>query len=130
MNNKGFTLIESIIVVSILALLVAILVPNVLGMITENDIRQCKMLKTSVEEACDIYISDNKYEIEDMYNIDCINNKINTFYVSLEVLTQEHYLTVPVINPITDEDLTNKTVKAIFNCTKHEYSCEFALDCE
>ena len=130
MKNKGFTLIETIIVIAILAILAVFFVPNVFGLIQENKIRQCKTLKTQVETATDIYISDNRYTVVDKYNIDCQANTTNVFAVSLETLTTENYLTTTVINPLTEEDLTPKSVEVTFNCTTRKYSYKFDLDCE
>ena len=40
MNKKGFTLIETIMVIAILALLMLILVPNVISLINKNNINE------------------------------------------------------------------------------------------
>lgn len=42
MNKKGFTLIETIMVIAILALLMLILVPNVISLINKNNIKSCQ----------------------------------------------------------------------------------------
>ena len=49
MNKKGFTLIETVMVIAILALLMLILVPNVISLINKNNIKSNKRRNKSKE---------------------------------------------------------------------------------
>lgn len=63
MNKRGFTLVEVILVVAILALLVIVLVPNVFVMIDKNKVESCEALRNNVESAAKVYVSNNKYSM-------------------------------------------------------------------
>jgi len=45
LNNKGFTLVEVLVVIAILAFLLIILVPNVFVLIDKNNVKSCENLK-------------------------------------------------------------------------------------
>lgn len=63
MNKKGFTLIETIMVIAILALLMLILVPNVITLINKNNIKSCQNLEASIKNAAKVYVANNKYQL-------------------------------------------------------------------
>ena len=63
MNKKGFTLIETIMVIAILALLMLILVPNVISLINKNNIKSCQNLEDSIKNAAKVYVANNKYQL-------------------------------------------------------------------
>jgi len=64
MNNRGFTLIELIMVVAILALLVMIFTPNVMSLINKNNMNTYNDTIKSIENAAKVYVSDNRYSNE------------------------------------------------------------------
>ena len=64
LNNKGFTLVEVLAVVVIMSILIAIMIPNVSNLITEQKQNATNEIKRSLKSAARIYISDNKYKIE------------------------------------------------------------------
>lgn len=63
MNDKGFTLIEMLAVVIILAILTMIMVPTVNTIITKSQEENYKNLKNSILSAAKVYLSDNRYEV-------------------------------------------------------------------
>ena len=64
LNKKGFTLVEVLAVVVIMSILIAIMIPNVSNLITEQKQNATNEIKRSLKSAARIYISDNKYKIE------------------------------------------------------------------
>ena len=63
LNNKGFTLVELLGVVVILATITAIMVPSVNHLIDRNKEDNYNSLKNGIVRAAKIYVSDNRYNI-------------------------------------------------------------------
>ena len=63
MNNKGFTLIEMIMVIAILAMLAVLTTPNVIKMINKNKADNYNSVIDSIVSSCDLYVSDKRYEL-------------------------------------------------------------------
>ena len=62
-NNKGFTLIEVLAVIVILALLMAIMVPSVNSILEKNKKSSYEDLKKSILQAAKMYMSDHRYDV-------------------------------------------------------------------
>ena len=58
MNNKGFTLLEIILVVAILGVITLIVVPSVSSILNKNKNDQYENLKKSIISAAKMYVSD------------------------------------------------------------------------
>ena len=56
MNNKGFTLIEMIMVIAILAMLAVLTTPNVIKMINKNKADNYNSVIDSIVSSCDLYV--------------------------------------------------------------------------
>ena len=63
MNRRGFTLIEVILVIVIIAILSLILIPNVMLFIDKNNISMCEKLKDNIISSTKMYVNENKYEL-------------------------------------------------------------------
>lgn len=125
MNKKGFTLIETIMVVAILALLMLVLVPNVILLINKNNIKSCQNLENSIKESTKMYVADNKYKL----GFECNTAK----EISIEELINTSYLKLAndkIINPKDDKDISEKNVIVIYNCESNDFTYEFTLNCE
>lgn len=97
MNNKGFTLIELIATIALLAIVVTISFVSINAVVKSNKIEQCNNLVSSIEMATKEYVSDNRYK-------DTINNKIFTINDINTIL--KGYITLPIIDPNTKDDIT------------------------
>ncbi|MBQ8193539.1 MAG: type II secretion system protein [Bacilli bacterium] len=134
MNKKGFTLVEIILVIAIMALLVIILVPNIFIMIDKNNEKSFNNLKNNIESAAKIYVTNNKYNL----NITCYDQnkpdkttteiKFQTLIDSGELKTDS---TGKITNPINDSEiLLSNVVKVIYNCDTRLFSYEVTgIDC-
>ena len=88
MNKKGFTLIELIVTIALLAIIVLIAVPAINGMIDKNKENNCQVLKDNIIKASELYISDNRYSI---------NWRNNETTVGLSQYRE--YLNTSIVNP-------------------------------
>lgn len=126
MNKKGFTLIETIMVIAILALLMLILVPNVILLINKNNTKSCHSLEESIKNATKIYVTNNKYKLE----FSCNASKtitIKTLVDSGDLKLSNNKL----VNPKDNSTISpNETVKVTYNCTTKEFTYDFKLNCD
>lgn len=126
MNKKGFTLIETIMVIAILALLMLILVPNVIVLINKNNIKSCHNLEESIKNATKMYVTNNKYEL----GFICSGSKD----VSIQTLLDSGDLklsTDKLTNPKNDSEIPLDTsVKVTYDCKNKEFTYKFSLNCE
>lgn len=115
MNRKGFTLIEVIMVIVIMALLVLILVPNIFVLVNKNNDSSCNSLIDNIESAAKIYVTNNKYDL----GFNCDVSKEITF----QTLIDSGDLTGNIINPITEEQVSlDNTVSVTYNCSNNTFT--------
>ncbi len=115
MNRRGFTLIEVILVIVIIAILSLILIPNVMLFVDKNNVSMCEKLKDNIISSTKMYVNENKYEL----GFDCNGVKTITF----QTLIDAGKITGPITNPITKEQV-NGTVTVIYNCDSKIFSYE------
>lgn len=126
MNKKGFTLIETIMVIAILALLMLILVPNVIILINKNNTKSCHNLEDSIINSAKMYVASNKYELGFSCN-EIKSLKIQDLVNSGDLKISDNKLTNPVDN--SSISLEN-TINIKYNCNNKEFTYEFSLNCE
>ena len=130
MNKKGFTLIETIMVIAILALLMLILVPNVIVLINKNNIKSCHNLEDSIINSAKMYVASNKYEL----GFSCPSTDSTSKDVSIQTLLDSGELklsTDKLTNPKDDSEiLLDTSVKVTYDCNTKEFTYEFSLNCE
>ena len=111
MNKKGFTLIEVIMVIAIIAILSLILIPNVMVLIDKNKERSCEKMIDNIESAAKMYVNQNKYEL----GFDCVDNK--TKEITLKTLVDAGYLGGELVNPINKEEISLESkVLVTYDC--------------
>lgn len=115
MNNKGFTLIEMIMVIAILAMLAVLTTPNVIKMINKNKADNYNSVIDSIVSSCDLYTSDNRYNLS--FNNTCPTEsesstitEISTF-ITLQDLVNSKDISTPIRNECTNEELSYDTIK-------------------
>ena len=64
MNNKGFTLIELIVTIALLAIITLISTPNIIKLIEKNKVDNYNGVIDSIIEGAEIYASDNRYDLD------------------------------------------------------------------
>lgn len=124
MNNKGFTLLEVILVVAILGVITLIIVPSVSSLLNKNKSEQYENLKKSIISAAKMYVSDNRYDL----GINCTNN-IYQFTIELNKLVDAGDLSSPVIDPRDKSEIElSNVVNITYNCSDKSFSYEYNYD--
>lgn len=127
MNNRGFTLIELIVTIALLALISTISVSVIGNIRGKHNVNSYYELLKNVESAAKLYVTDNRYNlksIDSSINIKCPNN--NTFTISLQQLVDNGYLTTDN-NGIKNFDgntltLSENKVTVTYDCTKKNFT--------
>lgn len=131
MNKNGFTLIETIMVIAILALLMLILVPNVISLINKNNIKSCQNLEASIKNAAKVYVTNNKYQLGFNCNT---SEKTSTVTISIQNLIDSGDLKLQnneLVNPKNNEAIQpNEIVEVTYNCNKKTFTYDFSLTCD
>lgn len=140
MNNKGFTLIEIIIVIAIIALLALLITPNAISMINKNKFDNYKNLQDSIKKATDSYLSDERYKSDIKYYkndyltkeyCNSSNNPSEVYTsVTLKTLVDDNYLTKgsdEITNPCTNLkiDLDNE-IKITLDCKTKKFTYDIS----
>lgn len=125
MNNRGFTLIELIVTIALLALISTISV-NVIGNIrSKHNVNSYYELLKNVESAAKLYVTDNRYNLKSLgIDIKCPND--NTFMISLKELVDNGYLTIDN-DEIKNFDgsilsLSENSVTVTYDCTRKDFT--------
>lgn len=127
-DNRGFTLIEVILAVLILAILVIIAFPNITSIINKGKIDSCENLRESILSASKMYIKDNRYNLDESVKCEKESDSQSpdnpSFYITLKKLEDENYIKGPFKNPITNEEYYPEkiNIKITLNCTTKEFS--------
>lgn len=142
LNNKGYTLVELLIVICLLSIIMAIIIPSSNYLLKQNKNNNYKQLETNIINAAKLYVSDNRYDIVLDYNKEtglCQTTKeenisqIGTTKLSsnkllLNTLVEEKYLSTNskkiIKNPLNDNqslDLNNSYILIKYQCNKKDY---------
>ena len=131
MNNRGFTLIELIVTIALLALISTISVSVIGNIRGKHNVNSYYELLKNVESAAKLYVTDNRYNlksIDSSINIVCTDtNKINTFYIPIKDLVDNGYLTTDN-NGIKNFDGSTlnlsreNKVTVTYDCTKKNFT--------
>lgn len=122
MNNKGFTLIETLMVIVLIGIISLILVPNVVSMINKNKTKSCENLKNNIISAAKIYVNENKYDL----NFTC-DNKVD---ITIATLKENGKISDDIKDPKTNIAISDEEkVEVTFNCTTKQFTYKFNYDC-
>lgn len=116
-NNNGFTLVELIVTIALLAVISIISFVAINGVIEKNKVSNCETLVDNIKMATKEYISDHRYD--DDFNkkveekLDEDGKKIYVLKDGLKVidLISNNYLTGSIYDPFNsknDEDIANR----------------------
>lgn len=132
MNNKGFTLIELIIVIALLAVIALLTTPNIIKMLEKNKIDNYNNTIDAIIEAAELYVSNNKYNLsfkDSEYNSDYCSpsdTKDVYAYITLQHLIDSKDIKGEVKNYCTNGEVypDEISIKIILNCKTRNFSYE------
>ena len=114
MKKNGFTLAELIGVVIIVALIVVLALPPILGSINDNKDDLSEAALTILYTANEQYLSDNS----NLYP----NDDGSTYCVTINELIEKNYLSSPVLDPVTNEEISGSDfIKTEINAGIYNY---------
>ena len=126
MNNKGFTLLEIILVVAILGVITLIAVPSVSSILNRNKNDQYDNLKKSIISAAKMHVSDNRYDLGIVCNT--TNEKL-TLTITLEELVDAGDLTEPIVDPRDNSEIPlDNVVDITYDCSNKTFSYEYKYE--
>lgn len=100
-NNRGFTLVELIAVMTLLAAIILVTVPVIINTIKKNDDKLGENFEKSLKQAAELYVERNRDVFPDLNNIG------GTAEVSTDTLIKEGYLKQDLENPIDNSSVLN-----------------------
>lgn len=126
MNKKGFTLIEMLITIAILAVLSLIAIPTVNSLIKRQQDNAIKEIIESVETSALNYVKENKW---DLAWIKCSNTTdTDSEDITIKELVETDYLSQIPKNPKDQKefDLENNNyyVKVTYNCQSKTFTVD------
>jgi len=129
MNNKGFTLIELIMVIAILAMLALLSTPNVISLINKNKVDNYNSTIDSILEAAELYVSNHRYDLNFKdaggNSVSCTPEDTFDIYTNVVLgdLINSKSLTNPVKNFCTDENIPHDlNIKITLSCKTKNFS--------
>lgn len=116
-NNKGFTLVEIIVTIGLLALIASITIPSVITMQNRNKKRNFEKIKETIVASAETYYQGNLTMPDDS----------EICYIPLTVLANKKYVKTPITNPKTNKEIDiNKTyVKVIKDDNGDNYEINY-----
>ena len=100
-NTRGFTLVELIAVMTLLAAIILVTVPVIINTIKKNDDKLGENFEKSLKQAAELYMERNRDVFPDLNNIG------GTAEVSTDILIEEGYLKQDLENPIDNSSVLN-----------------------
>lgn len=122
-NNKGFTLVELLAVIVVLAIVATIVVTSAYSLVKSNRDEQYSILISEIEQATKLYLNDNfeNYVIGKEYNSLAIkflaDNSCDKTYIQLKTLVDNNYIKESVlVDPRDSRNIdTNKYVYVYYD---------------
>ena len=122
MNRRGFTLVEVLVVIAIIAILMLVLIPSTFTLINKNNEKSCNNMIKNIESSAKLYVTNNKYDLG--FECNSPNNKKN---ITLQTLVNTGDLTTDstgkIINPVTEDEIPLTTeVEVTYNCSTKKFT--------
>lgn len=122
MKNNGFTLVELLGVIIILALLITLVFPSIINSVKSSGEKTDKLTLEMIYNASDLYISNHKD------NFKKVNG--NKYIISLEELVAEDLLASPIKLSDSDIDITDsKSVQVTYSNGEFTYELKNSSEC-
>lgn len=129
-NRKGFTLIEVILVLAIIAIIITILAPNILSLLSENDKRSCHSLVNSIETAARTYVTNNKYDLGFTCTNEVVTFSIKTLVNAGALTLPNNNITIRKNNSEEEINIDENLVTVTFDCDTRTFNYEVGINCD
>ncbi len=115
MNEKGFTLIELIITIVIMALILILVMPSIVSLRRSSEEKQYEYYGDSLIEAAKVYVTK---EGDDITSLGTIN------FIGCVDITYQDLIDADLIEPFTSDevDCSNATIRYTKDSNKESYS--------
>lgn len=121
-NNKGFTLVEMLAVLAIIAILSVAIFPNFLSMKESQSEKFSESMNILLKSAAKIYVSNNRSIVDEEL-------KKGPYCITIAALKAYDYVSIPTYDPVTNNKITNRCVYiSKTDGSKTEYSYEVSKD--
>lgn len=104
-NKRGFTLVELLAVVTLLAAIILVSVPSIINVLRKSEEKDYKEFENALKRAAELYVEKNRNLYPEL------NNVGGTVNVSANTLITEEYLKQDLENPNDNTPVTNYYVK-------------------
>ena len=118
MNNRGFTLVELIAIIMLLAIIVSFGSSSIVAIINRSKNESLNLLIENIKDGADVYYQECTYSKDSVLNSIC--SKSNA--ITLGELVQYGYLKgnsenddLGIVNPKDNNDISNCRVKIYYN---------------
>ena len=98
-NNRGFTLVELIAVITLLSAIILVTVPVIINTIKKNDLKLSEYFENSLKQAAEFYVERNRDIFPDLNNIG------GNIEIPTEDLVKAGYLKQDLENPIDNSSV-------------------------
>ena len=111
MNKKGFTIVELLVTITLLAIISTIAAISIKSFINKNKENNYEILKNTILEASKEYVTDNRYG-----NIDSS--------ITAQYLLDNHYITSGLTDPKTGKNIDLNSVVVTITYQNKNYTYE------
>lgn len=111
MNKKGFTIVELLVTITLLAIISTISVISITSFINKNKENNYEILKNTILQASKEYVTDNRYG-----NIDSS--------ITAQYLLDNHYITSGLTDPKTGKNIDLNSVVVTITYQNKNYTYE------
>lgn len=114
MKNKGFTLVELIITITLIAIISVTIGVSMTGMLGRQEEKEAEEYTSAIEEAACIYAE--------------LNDKTTTTTVTIKELIEAGLLSQELVNPVSNSPITTYNDNIVYiNWNNGEKTCEYTL---
>lgn len=111
MNKKGFTIVELLVTITLLAIISTIAVISITSFINKNKENNYEILKNTILEASKEYVTDNRYgDIQST--------------ITGQFLLDNHYITSSLIDPKTGKNIDLNSIVITITYQNKNYTYE------
>lgn len=103
MNKRGFTTIELLVTISLLAMLTLFTAQAVMKFMSSSETKQQKSLYSLIENKTEEYVNDNRSSFPEL------GEEGASFYIELNTLKNEGYISDDLVDPTTSNTLDYST---------------------